>query len=193
MGIEVGLGLGLASLAVGTYTQVKSQQQARKAASAQKNAQKQQEASIAEQQATQAMQRDQERRQQVRENRIKVAQMLQSSENTGTGYSSGEAGGVSSLNSQMNTNLGFISGAAMHTDAASSYNQKASDLWFRATEYQNSANQWQSWGRLGQSALSLGGDIYNSYNKAGTPDKVAVPKASSPSTSTQYYHKYASY
>lgn len=152
----------VASLAIGAYSTVKSQQQAKKAAAAQRNATRAQQASSAEQQANQRAQQEAERRQQVRENRIKAAQIMQSSENTGTSGSSGEAGAVSSLNTQMNTNLGAISGAAMHTNAASAYNQQASDLWFQATQYQNSANNWQQFGQLGQQAIGVGFGIYGS-------------------------------
>lgn len=152
----------VASLAIGAYSTVKSQQQAKKAAAAQRNAARAQQASSAEQQANQRAQQEAERRQQVRENRIKAAQIMQSSENTGTSESSGEAGAVSSLNTQMNTNLGAISGAAMHTNAASAYNQQASDLWFQATQYQNSANNWQQFGQLGQQAIGVGFGIYGS-------------------------------
>lgn len=152
----------VASLAIGAYSTVKSQQQAKKAAAAQRNAARAQQASSAEQQANQRAQQEAERRQQVRENRIKAAQIMQSSENTGTSGSSGEAGAVSSLNTQMNTNLGAISGAAMHTNAASAYNQQASDLWFQATQYQNSANNWQQFGQLGQQAIGVGFGIYGS-------------------------------
>lgn len=152
----------VASLAIGAYSTVKSQQQAKKAAAAQRNAARAQQASSAEQQANQRAQQEAERRQQVRENRIKAAQIMQSSENTGTSGSSGEAGAVSSLNTQMNTNLGYINGAAMHTNAASAYNQQASDLWFQATQYQNSANNWQQFGQLGQQAIGVGFGIYGS-------------------------------
>lgn len=152
----------VASLAIGAFSTVKSQQQARKAAAAQRDATRAQQASSAEQQANQRAQQEAERRQQVRENRIKVAQIMQNSENTGTSGSSGEAGAVSSLNTQMNTNLGYINGAAMHTNAASGYNQRASDLWFQATQYQNNANNWQQYGRLGQQAVSVGFGIYDS-------------------------------
>lgn len=152
----------VASLAIGAFSTVKSQQQAKKAAAAQRNAARAQQASSAEQQANQRAQQEAERRQQVRENRIKAAQIMQSSENTGTSGSSGEAGAVSSLNTQMNTNLGAISGAAMHTNAASAYNQQASDLWFQATQYQNSANNWQQFGQLGQQAIGVGFGIYGS-------------------------------
>lgn len=152
----------VASLAIGAYSTVKSQQQAKKAAAAQRDAARAQQASSAEQQANQRAQQEAERRQQVRENRIKAAQIMQSSENTGTSGSSGEAGAVSSLNTQMNTNLGAISGAAMHTNAASAYNQQASDLWFQATQYQNSANNWQQFGQLGQQAIGVGFGIYGS-------------------------------
>ena len=168
MGAEV---LGAAALAVGVFSTVKSQQQAREAARSQKAAARAQQASSAEQQANQRMQQEQERRQQVRENRIKVAQVMQSSENTGTSGSSGEFGAVGSLNSQLATNLSFIGGSAMHTNAASMYNQQASDLWFQATEYQNKANQYTQWGNLGINAIGLYGDYYKKNKDGVNPYK----------------------
>lgn len=157
MGVE----LGIASLVIGAYTAVKADSQSKKAAEAQKDAARAQQASSAEQQANQLMQREQERRQQVRENRIRVAQVMQNSANTGTSSSSGELGAVSSLNTQTSSNLGFISGAEMHTNAASMYNQQASDLWFRATEYQNRARRTQQFGNFVQGALETGYKLYN--------------------------------
>ena len=172
MGIETVI--GVAGLALGAYTTVKSQQQARQAAKAQKDAAKAQQASAAEQQANQRMQQEQERRQQVREHRIKVAQIMQNSENTGTSASSGEAGAVSSLNTQMNTNLGFIAGSAMHTNAASAFNQQASDMWFQATQYQNQANNYQQWGKLGINALNTFGEVYSKQGGTNPYDKTKV-------------------
>lgn len=166
--------IGVAALALGAYTTVKSQQQAKKAARAQKNAARAQQESAAEQQANQRAQQEMERRKQVRENRIRVAQMMQNSENTGTSAGSGEMGVVGSLNTQMNTNLGFISGQAMHTNAASAYNQQASDLWFQATEYQNKAQNIQQWGNFGMQALDVGLKVYNKQGKTNPYNNVDV-------------------
>lgn len=46
-------------------------------------------------------------RRQVRERRIRVAQMMQQSESTGVSGSSGELGGIAGANAKVNSNAGF--------------------------------------------------------------------------------------
>lgn len=68
-----------------------------------------------------------ERRQQVREERIKRARILQASENTGTAGSSGEAGAVSSIGTQLGSNLGFNQSMIESGNRISNYSQQAAD------------------------------------------------------------------
>lgn len=58
------------------------------------------------QRASNLAQQQEERRRQIREERIKRARVLQSAENTGTAGSSGELGGIGSLATQLSNNIG---------------------------------------------------------------------------------------
>lgn len=81
----------------------------------------------AEQMAMNKAQELEERRRQFREERIKRARILQMSENTGTAGSSGEAGAMSSLSTQLSANVGMNLGLAASGAAITKYNQQAAD------------------------------------------------------------------
>lgn len=61
----------------------------------------------AEQQASNADKAAREKRQQIREERVRRAKVMQASENTGVAGSSGELGSVAGLGTQLGSNLGF--------------------------------------------------------------------------------------
>lgn len=63
-----------------------------------------------EQKAALAQQAADERRQQIREERVKRARVLQASENTGASDSSGEIGALGGLSTNLSTNIGVNAG-----------------------------------------------------------------------------------
>ena len=165
----VGLGLGIASFVLTAGSAVAQQKQQKKAAAEQKKARKENEAATAAQQSMEQAKDDQQRRQQIRERRMKKAMIMQSAENTGAGYASGEIGGVGALSTDYYANMQYINSMGnMRTDAASAQT-RANDAWFKATQYQNKASQIGALGGLLQSGLRAGASIYStSFN--GTKD-----------------------
>lgn len=85
-----------------------------------------------EQSTAQAERAAQEKRQQIREERIKRAQIIQASENTGVSASSGLMGAESGLSTQLSTSLGFGSAQALHVANISMFGQNAADAMGRA-------------------------------------------------------------
>ena len=160
--------LAASSMAVGTTSAVMQKKQAQKAAAKQKEAQEENEAATAAQQSMEQAKDDQQRRQQIRERRIKQAMIMQSAENTGAGYASGEIGGVGALSTDYYANMQYINSMGnMKTDAASAQT-RANDAWFKATQYYNKASQIGSLGGLLQSGLRAGASIYSTGFSGGT-------------------------
>lgn len=127
MGLEVGLlsalsaGAGVVSTLSGISSRKEANYNARLAADEQKKIQGEQKA----QNTAKAMA---ERRQQVREERIKRARIIQSSVNSGASGSSGELGATSSLATTLGSNIGANAGALASADRVSGYAQNAADF-----------------------------------------------------------------
>jgi len=92
--------------------------QARRAEKASKNANR-----IAQVQAN--LRTMQERRNQIREARIKRGQILAASGASGVSQSSSEMGAVSSIQSQLASNVGFLQGTRQRSNMISMYNQRS--------------------------------------------------------------------
>lgn len=135
MGIEV---IAYAALATTAASTVAQQRASSKANKAQKQASNEQRASNAQQAAM-------ERRAQIREQRVKRARLLQSSENTGVSGSSGALGAESSLSSQLSSNVGFNVGQIASANRISEASQRAS----------NNLNQANMWGQVGNLSTSI--------------------------------------
>jgi|ERR1700749_833185 len=153
MGIVTALAIASLVVAAGSaYMQNKNQQQARKD---QKKA-----AGIAAAQNTVANQNS--IRDQVRQQRIRTAQIMQASENTGTTGSSGALGGVSALASQSGANIGTINeNANTQTGLLSAQNSANANL-----------SQAATWGAVG----SLASSTFNVFSS--TPEfKQSAAKA----------------
>jgi len=135
MGIVTALAIASLVVAAGSaYMQNKNQQEARKD---QKKA-----ASIAAAQNTVANQNS--IRDQVRQQRVRTAQIMQASENTGTTGSSGALGGVSALSSQIGSNIAQIGeNANTQTGILTAQNSAAGNL-----------SQAATWGAVGSLASS---------------------------------------
>jgi hypothetical protein len=126
LGSAAGAGtVAAASLAVGVASAVQSNKM-------QKAALKEQKKAAAEQKSQNAARAAQEARQRVREERVKRAQVLQASSNTGVGGGSGQAGALSSSSSQFGAASGFNAGAMASANRAGSYGQAAVDFQGRA-------------------------------------------------------------
>lgn len=167
----MGVGLGIASFVLAAGGAVAQHRQQKKAAAEQKKAREENEAATAAQQSMEQAKDDQQRRQQIRERRIKQAMIMQSAENTGAGYASGEIGGVGALSTDYFANMQYINSMGnMRTDAASAQT-RANDAWFKATQYQNKAYQIGAWGNAAQSGLSAGIGLYKSglFRNTTTP------------------------
>lgn len=167
----MGVGLGIASFVLAAGSAVAQQRQQKKAAAEQKKAREENEAATAAQQSMEQAKDDQQRRQQIRERRMKQAMIMQSAENTGAGYASGEIGGVGALSTDYFANMQYINSMGnMRTDAASAQT-RANDAWFKATQYQNKSSQIGSLGNAAQSGLSAGIGLYKSglFGNTTTP------------------------
>lgn len=161
-----------ASLAVAVGSGVASYAQNRQSKRAQARAEEEQEAIRNEQLAANAGQRDAERRQQIREERIRRAQILQSASNTGTSGSAGEAGALGSLATQQATNIGMNQGAYMRGQRISAHSQAAADFMGDA---RTSAARGQMFGGISQ----LGTSIFQSAGGWGSVRNIFTdtPKA----------------
>ena len=179
----MGVGLGIASFVLAAGGAVAQHRQQKKAAAEQKKAREENEAATAAQQSMEQAKDDQQRRQQIRERRMKQAMIMQSAENTGAGYASGEIGGVGALSTDYYANMQYINSMGnMRTDAASAQT-RANDAWFKATQYQNKAAQIAAWGNVAQSGLRAGMGLYNSglfgntttpYQKVGSDTNTTI-------------------
>lgn len=110
-----------------------------------------------EQRALKFQEQAQERRNQVREERVRRAKILQSSENTGVGDSSGAYGAVDGLSTQLNNNLGINAGRATAGDRIGGYMQNAADFNLSAQNASISAQNADSLFSLSASIFSASG------------------------------------
>lgn len=108
------------ALATTAYSISEQKSEAKKAARAQTQIRNEENARNKSQQMV-------ERRQQLREERIKRARVIQAAQNTGTAASSGETGAVSSLGTQLGSNLGFNQSLIRSGERMSIFAQQASD------------------------------------------------------------------
>ena len=125
--------IAAAAVAVAAGSAYQANAQAKDAASERKKAGK---VSQAEQQAK----ANEGRRQQIREERVRRASILQSSENTGVTASSGQLGSISALGSQVGGNVSSLNRQAESANAISGYNQSAANLDYKAGQTQQIGN-----------------------------------------------------
>lgn len=174
MGVETGL--AVAALVVGGVSAYEANRQQKKAADKEEDAQA---AALAEQKAQQA----QQTRAQIREERIRRAQILQSSENTGVSASSGALGSVGALQTNVGANLAAATRSANTTTAITGFQQQAAD-------YRSKANTIQAVGNLTSSAIFAGGGLFaNSATPTDTGVNAPVaPGSQSPATQPNPYN-----
>lgn len=116
-------------------------------------ARREQKAAKDQQNAQNKQQELEERRKQIREERVKRARILQSAENTGTSGSSGEAGAIGGMATQLASNIGQNLASVNAAENISAFQQNASDA-------NNAAQMWTTFGQLAPTALKVGGSIF---------------------------------
>lgn len=175
MGLEVA---ALVISGVGLASSISSQRQAQ---DANERAADQQREAQSEQKAVNAAQQNADRRALIREERVRRARILQGSENSGTAYSSGEAGATSSLATQYFANLGTSLGGAKAAANISNFQQTAADFSTTAAQKSQDASMFQQLGNLGA----------NIFDRAATYQKstYAPPstQTSTPQMTTEDY------
>lgn len=124
----------------------------------------------AEQRALKFQEQAQERRNQIREERVRRAKILQASENTGVGDSSGAYGAVDSLSTQLNNNLGINAGRAAAGDRIGGYLQNAADFNLAGQQAAISAQN-------ADSLFSLSGSIFSAAGGFGAFKSAPAAKA----------------
>lgn len=144
----------LATAAVSAYSGYRSRQDMKEASN---NAAEENRKAKAEQTALKFQEQAQERRNQIREERVRRAKILQASENTGVGDSSGAYGAVDSLSTQLNNNLGVNNGRAAAGSRISGYLQNAADFNTAAQNASFSAQNADSLFSLSASIFSASG------------------------------------
>lgn len=166
MGLEIAT-IAAITAGAGTVASLKSQADARSSAAAsadmQRKAQSEQRAVVASQQAD-------DRRSQIREERVRRARIMQSAENTGTAGSSGEAGAVGSLATQFFGNLGTSLAGAQSSANISNFQQSAADFNYSTQKSQQEASLFQQLGGLGKSIFEA------TYSPVGSS---SIPQGSS--------------
>lgn len=133
--MAIATALAITSLAIGAVSTVEQIQASKESNRAQRRA-----ASVAQAQNTVSMQDNV--REQIRQERIRTAQIQQSAVNTGVGQSSGDIGGVSALTSQVGSNIGSMSGQIDSESSILNYRNQASSL-------MSQANTWGAIASLG--------------------------------------------
>jgi hypothetical protein len=146
MGLE--LLVGAASLAVGLISNASAANDRAQAGAAQRESN-----AIGTAQAK--ISSAENRRQLLREERVRRARMMQAATNTGTSGSSGLAGGVSAISTNVDNITSASLGETKANEGINKWNQKAVDL-------ENQARQTLAWGDVFQSGLTT---AYNIFNK----------------------------
>jgi hypothetical protein len=149
--------MGLALAAVAVVVGIKGRNDAQHAAEDAANFQRQ---AQAEQRAGSAAQAALERRNQIREQRIKSARVEQASMNTGVAGSSGEIGAESSMSTQLASNVAFNIGAVQRGSNISMFNQQAADANLRGQRAQIRAQNAQSLFQLGNDIATQSASIF---------------------------------
>lgn len=87
-------------------------------------------------------------RNQIRQQRIRTAQIMQASSNSGTAGSSGSLGGVAALGSQVGSNISNIQGSGNSQQAILGYENQAQNELTRAST-------WSAVGQLASSSFNI--------------------------------------
>lgn len=154
----IGLGVTAAGMVMQNNAQNRAQRQSEQAA----NEQRQGRAVSAAQAAQQA---GAERRQQIREERIKRAQIENSAELTGTSGSSAEIGATGGMATTLGSNLGTNTGARQAGQMITGFSQRAADFNSAAQRSSGQAAQWGQVAGLGSSMFAQVGGWKTLFSK----------------------------
>lgn len=157
------IGAGLS--AGGSLMQMSEQKNAQKSSQA---AAREATAARGEEAAGQAKMAGQERRQQIREERVKRAQILNQAAQTGAAGSSGEAGAVGGMATQLGANLGSNSGSVMRGQRITGFLQNQANFQTQAGNQQAKANMWGQASQIGGSMFGQAGGWNTLFGKQGT-------------------------
>ena len=146
--------VGAATAVVGTAQGMAARKDAK--ASAQQSAEAQR-AAQAEAKAGQAEAAAVERRQQIREERVRRARIIQGAENTGTTDSSGAEGALGALSTNLSTNLGLNAAAIQRGGRIGALNQQAADFDFQRQSSLGDAQNADQIAGLGMKAFQGAG------------------------------------
>lgn len=151
-------GVAAAAAVGGLATSVIGQQQARRAAGESRRAQ---ESAQSEQRAANAQAAAEDRRRQVREERVRRARIIQASVNTGTASSSGEAGALGALSTNLSGGLGASVGGEARAGRIGGFLQQSANAQAGIQRGQNTA-------ALGNQIYGLGSTIFSAAGGFGT-------------------------
>lgn len=157
----------IASTAVAAYGAVEQRQAGKEAGRQAEKSAAAQAAARAEQKAQAAQAAANERRQQIREERVKRARIIQAGENTGTAGSAGEAGALGSLGTQLATNIGANLGAIRSAENQSIFAQTAADANFAGQQAQIKQSNARALSGLGMQGIKAFGPTGASTLSAG--------------------------
>lgn len=174
--------IAVAAVVVSAAVSYKSQQAQKEAA---KKAQRKEEEAKKVSQAEQVVQQREKTREQIREERVRRAQILQSSENTGTGGSSGSAGSTGALNTALGANLSSMTRQGKAANVITNLQQgAANDL----RDGQNKAARYNTIGAVAQAGFSAYGAFATATPAvAGGTDNFSQVGGQSPATQPNPY------
>lgn len=159
------LGVAIISLAITAFSANKAQQAQKQARQDSQRAAEEQEKARQEQKAQNAADAAEERRSQIREERIRRGKITQDAINSGTAASSGEAGAVGSLSTQLNNNIGINLGKLQTATNISTYSQNAANFNVSSQRNQSQASSWLSYGQAAKSITADAGSIFAEATK----------------------------
>lgn len=149
MGITAAV-VGAVAAVAGAGVAYAGQQSAKREAARNREAQ---EKTQSEQKAANAQAAAEDRRRQIREERVRRARIIQSSVNTGTNASSGEAGALGAISTNLSQGLGASVGGQQRASTIGGFNQQAANA---AAGVQRGQANYQ----VGNQISSLGGSIF---------------------------------
>lgn len=167
--ILIGVGLGLG--AIGTYASIQQSKEARRQA---QEAAKRQEQIRGEQAAGNAREAAIANRQRVREERVRRAQIIAASENSGTTASSVEMGALGGMSTQAGSAAGTSQGMFMMGQRISVLQQQAADLMTDSQNKQSRSGFYGQLGSLGWNMFQSGLTTRSQNNKAAMAGKATV-------------------
>lgn len=149
--------IALVGLAVSGVGMIAQNIQANKSYRLQQEAAQEQQKAGAQQSAQNAQSAALERRQQVREERVRRAQILNQAELTGTSGGSGEAGAIGGMSQQLGSNMGVNQSSILRGQSISGFLQNSANLQTAAQRSQNIGQMWGQIGQLGGTAFAQAG------------------------------------